>query len=177
MSTTTPPGQAASDNPAPMTPLKGLLVLLGIVVVVGIFIAINMALGLHQFWAGFLFLLYWAGVEHVAWDKLAACVVGAALGLVMAWLAAALPSSLGSAGGVIFLILILGLIYCQVMGWLSLAINLSTMLLLTAGTIPAVQQSVNFAEAFICLGLAFIYFIGLVWLGTQVMAKKTASTA
>lgn len=41
-----------------MTPVKGLLVLLGIIIVVAGFIALNTALGIHEFWAGFLFLLY-----------------------------------------------------------------------------------------------------------------------
>lgn len=161
----------------PMTPLKGLLVLLGIIVVVAGFIGLNMALGVHEFWTGFLFLLYWAGIEHVAWDKLAACVVGAVVGLLMAWLLFALPGWFGEAGGLIFLGLILVLIYCQVMGWLPMAVNLTTMLFLTAGTIPAVQSGVNFAEAFTSLGLALLYFISLVWIGRQLMARKAAPAA
>ncbi|MDP4916600.1 MAG: hypothetical protein NWR12_02660 [Haliea sp.] len=56
-----------------------------------------------------------------------------------------------------------------------MAINLAAMLLLTAGTIPAVQEHVNFAGAFISLGLAFVYFIGLVWVGMRVTAKKAAA--
>tara|TARA_R110000772_G_scaffold46915_1_gene107137 strand:- start:11632 stop:12165 length:534 start_codon:yes stop_codon:yes gene_type:complete len=160
-----------------MTPVKGLLVLLGIIIVVAAFIALNTALGIHEFWAGFLFLLYWAGIEHFAWDKLAACVAGAIVGLLMACLVFALPRWLGDAGGLVVLALILVLIYCQVMGWLPVAINLTTMLFLTAGTIPAVQESVNFADAFISLGLAFIYFIGLVWVGMRVMAMKAATPA
>ena len=166
---------AATTETAPITPLKGLLVLLGIIVVVGGFIALNSALGVHEFWAGFLFLLYWAGIEHVAWDKLAACVVGAVVGLTMAWLLFALPGWFGEAGGFIFLGLILVLVYCQVMGWLPVAVNLTTMLFLTAGTIPAVQSGVNFAHAFIALGLAFVCFIGLVWVGTRLIARKTAT--
>lgn len=95
----------------------------------------------------------------------------------MACLVFALPRWLGDAGGLVVLALILVLIYCQVMGWLPVAINLTTMLFLTAGTIPAVQESVNFADAFISLGLAFIYFIGLVWVGMRVMAMKAATPA
>lgn len=72
-----------------------------------------------------MFLLYWAGIEQFAWDKLAACVVGAIVGLLMAWLAFTLPGWLGDAGGLVFLTLILALIYCQVMGWLSVAIRIS----------------------------------------------------
>lgn len=173
------PAAHATDetSDAAMTPLKGLLVLLGIVVVVAGFIALNTALGIHEFWTGFLFLLYWAGIEHVAWDKLAACVVGAVVGLLMAWLLFALPGWLGETGGLVFLALILVAIYCQVMGWLPMAVNLTTMLFLTAGTIPAVQSEVNFSHAFISLGLALVYFISLVWIGRRLMARKAAPTA
>ncbi|MAL93737.1 MAG: hypothetical protein CME40_01430 [Haliea sp.] len=177
MNASSPTDQTNPEAPLPMTPAKGLGVLLGIIVVVAGFIAINSALDVHEFWAGFLFLLYWAGIEHVAWDKLAACVVGSVVGLTLAWLLFALPGWFGEAGGFIFLGLILVVIYCQVMGWLPVAINLTTMLFLTAGTIPAVQEGVNFGDAFIALGLAFAYFIGLVWVGTRLMARKAAPQA
>ncbi|MCG3168935.1 MAG: hypothetical protein CALGDGBN_00445 [Pseudomonadales bacterium] len=170
--------QGTGDQPAaPMTPLKGLLVLLAIIVVVGAFIALNSALGVHDFWAGFLFLLYWAGIEHAALEKVPACVVGSVVGLTMAWLLQSLPVWFGDAGGLIFMGLILALVYCQVMGWLTLAVNFATMLLLTAGTIPAVQKGVDFGDAFVGLGLAFVYFIGLVWIGTRVMAKRQPAAA
>lgn len=172
-----PPSSDTTETPLPMTPVKGLLVLLGIIVVVAGFIALNIALGVHEFWAGFLFLLYWAGIEHVAWDKLIPCVVGAVVGLTMAWLLFALPGWFGETGGYVFLGLILVLVYCQVMGWLSVAINLTTMLYLTAGTIPAVQEGVKFDQAFISLSLAFAYFIGLVWVGMKLMARRTAAVS
>jgi hypothetical protein len=100
-----------------MTPAKGLLVLLGISIVVAGFIALNTALGVHEFWAGFLFLLYWAGIEHFAWDKLFACVVGAIVGLLMACLVFALPRWLGDADGLVVLALILVWPYYTSSAW------------------------------------------------------------
>lgn len=171
-------GQAASTaTETPLTPLKGLLVLAAIIVVVAGFIVLNSAFGIHEFWAGFLFLLYWAGIEHMAFDRLAACVVGALIGLVMAWLLFALPGWLGKAGSFVFLGLILVLIYCQVMAWLPVAVNMMTMLFLTAGTIPAVQSGADFAHAFVALGLAFVYFIGLAWIASLVKNRKATAIA
>lgn len=166
---------AAPEAAVPMTPLKGLLVLLGVVVVVGIFITINLSLGVHEFWAAFLFLLYWTGLEHAAFDKLAPCAVGAVVGLGTAWLLQALPQQMPEQGLYIVFGLIAVLVYLQIMGWLTVAVNLTTMLLLTVGTIPAVQQGLDFSHAFISLGLGFVYFTGLVWVGTRLMAGRSAT--
>lgn len=164
----------------PMTPLKGLLVLMGVVVVVGGYIGLNSALGIHDFWAGFLFLLYWAAIEHMAFDKLPACIVGALVGLLMGWLLFALPVWFGETGGLIFLGLVLALVYCQIMGWLPVAVNAVTMLFLTVGTIPAIQHAdtgANFTHALVALVLAFVYFIGLMWIATLLRQRKEAASA
>lgn len=165
-------GSNVSAAEVPMTPLKGLLVLLGVVVVVGGFIALNAAFGIHEYWAGFLFLLYWAGIEHMEFEKLPACIVGALLGLLMGWLLLMLPVWFGQTGGFIFLGLVLALVYCQVMGWVPVAVNLMTMLFLTVGTVPAVQAEVNFTHALIALLLAMAYFVGLVWIATLLKQSK-----
>lgn len=163
--------QTATAGSAPveaeMTPGKGLLVLLAIVVVIGAFLALNHGLGITEVWAAFLFLLYWAGIEHAAVEKLPSCIVGAVLGLLMGYLMNRLPIWLGaSTGGMVFLGLILLLIYCQVMGWLLVAVNMVTMLYLTVTTIPAIQSGVDFIGAFIALGIGVVFFGGLVLAGS-----------
>ncbi|QDX80473.1 hypothetical protein B9N43_03905 [Denitratisoma sp. DHT3] len=146
-----------------MTPGKGLLVLLAIIVVVGAFLALGHALGVAEIWAAFLFLLYWAGIEHAAVDRLPACISGAVLGLLLGYLLKMLPLWLGAAtGGGVFLALVLLLVYCQVMGWLVVAVNMVTMLYLTVTTIPAIQSGVDFGGAFSALALGIVYFGGLV---------------
>jgi hypothetical protein len=159
---------------AAMTPAKGLLVLAGVVVVVGAFIGLNHVLGIKEFWAGFLFLLYWTGFEHMKFDKLPSCIVGALFGLLLAYLLFALPGWMGPTGGLVFLGLILVVIYCQIMGWLTLAINMCAMLFLTVGTIPVVQAGVNFANAFIALGLGIVFFGGLFWIGNLLKQRKAS---
>lgn len=174
MSQSGPPPTSGTPEAAPMTPLKGLLVLLAIIVVIGAFVALCLALDIHQMWAAFLFLLYWAGIEHVAFDKLLPCLMGAVGGLLLAWSEQLLPGLLGEMGGLAFFGLILVAVYCQVMGWVSVLVNLTFMLFLTVGTMPAVQKGLDFPEAFMAIGLGCIYFAGLAWIGTRVMAGRAA---
>jgi len=86
-----------------------------------------------------------------------------------------LPVALGLLGGVIFLVAVLVLIYCQLMGWFPIAVNMMTMLFLTAVTIPSVQESANFINLFAALALGLAYFVGLVAVSNflkQRMAKR-----
>lgn len=162
---------AAPQSASAMTPAKGLLVLLGVVVVVGGFIGLNAALGIKEFWGGFLFLLYWTGIEHGKFEKLPGLIVGSLFGLGLAYLLLALPLWLGEPGGLVFLGLILVVVYCQIMGWLSLAVNMAAMLFLTVGTIPAVQGGADFAGALAALLLGIVYFGGLLWLAGRLQKK------
>ena len=167
------PAAAPQSAPA-MSPAKGLLVLLGVVVVVGGFIGLNAALGIKEFWGGFLFLLYWTGVEHGKFEKLPGLIVGALFGLGLAYLLLALPLWLGDVGGLVFLGLILAVVYCQIMGWLSLAVNMVAMLFLTVGTIPAVQSSTDFAGVLVALLLGIVFFGGLLWVVGRFQQKPNA---
>jgi hypothetical protein len=172
--------KAAPHNDAPpaaaaLTPGKGLLVLLGVVVLIGAFIALNHAFGIADFWVAFLFLLYWSSFEHMSLAKLPRCIAGALLGLLMGYLLQTLPVVMGPAGGVIFLVAILVLIYCQLMGWFPIAVNMMAMLFLTVVTIPTVQTTANFPTLLAALGLGLAYFVGLVALSNfikQRMAKR-----
>lgn len=166
---------SADGNEVLMTPLKGLLVLAGVVIVVAGFIALNGLLGVHEYWGGFLFLLYWAGLEHMEFRQLPHCIAGALVGLAMGWLMTALPGWFGETTGMlVFVGLVLVLIYCQVMSWAPIAINMVTMLYLTVCAIPAVQANVDLAHVLIALLLAIAYFAGLVGVATLFQQKKTA---
>jgi hypothetical protein len=160
---------------AALTPGKGLLVLLGVVVMIGAFIALNHALGIADFWVAFLFLLYWSSVEQMSFAKLPSCIVGALVGLLMGYLLQTLPVVMGPIGGLVFLVAILVLIYCQLMGWFPIAVNMMTMLFLTVVTIPTVQATANFLTLLAALGLGLAYFVGLLAFSNflkQRMAKR-----
>jgi len=162
-------GQApASDHAGKPSPAKGLLILLGVVVVIGLFIALTHTLAIEHAWVAFLFLLYWAGIEHTDFRKLPHCVVGAALGLTVAYLLHALPLAMGTAAFALCLVGILALIYCQIMGWFGVAINMVTMLFLTVGTIPLIQTGTQYLDLMVSLAVGTVYFPGIVWAGTRI---------
>jgi hypothetical protein len=157
---------------AAMTPGKGLLVLAGVVVVIGAFIALNHALGIADFWVAFLFLLYWSSSEHMSFAALPKCIIGALVGLFYGYLLQTLPVAMGPAGGVVFLVAILALIYFQLMGWLPIAVNTMTMLFLTVVTIPTLQGTANFGVLLAALALGLAYFVGLLAVANFVKQRK-----
>jgi hypothetical protein len=167
--------ESAPAAPAALTPGKGLLVLAGVVVVIGAFIALNHALGIADFWVAFLFLLYWSSVEHMSFAKLPRCVIGALVGMLFGYLLQTLPVVMGPIGGLVFLVAILALIYCQLMGWFPIAVNMMTMLFLTVVTIPTIQGTANFGVLLVALALGLAYFVGLLAVANfvkQRMAKR-----
>ncbi|MBK6678467.1 MAG: hypothetical protein IPG52_17245 [Rhodocyclaceae bacterium] len=164
--------QNDSSASTTMTPGKGLLVLGVIVIVIGSFLALTHTLAIHNVWAAFLFLLYWAGIEHASFEKLLPCVVGATLGLLMGFLLKMLPAWLGDSGIIVFLAAVLVLVYLQVMNWLATAVNMVTMLFLTVTTIPAIQSGVDFADAAVALAVGIVFFAALVWAGTAWQQRR-----
>jgi len=171
--------QASQHEQAPAKPSlgKGLLILFGVVVVVGAFIALTQALEIADAWVAFLFLCYWAGIDHAEFKKLPHCLVGAALGLTVAHLLHALPQAMGPSAGVVCLVGILALIYFQIMGWFLVAVNMVTMIFLTVGTIPIVQTNASYPGLMLALAVGVVYFAGIVWVGGRVMRKKAATEA
>jgi hypothetical protein len=163
-------GASAAARP---TPAGGLLILGAVVAALAMYEVIDYALGIADGWVGFLFLLYWGGIEQMRFEKLPNCIVGALLGLALAYGLQALPASLGLAGWVLFGGAILASVYCLIMGWWPIAVNNSAMLFLTVGTIPVVQAGTGFPKLFPALGIGVAYFAGLGWL-VQVLMQRSA---
>lgn len=147
-----------------MTPAKGLLVLAGVVVFVAAYLGVNRALGLTESWAGFLFLVCWA-VSQLDLSRLAECAVGALVGVLVAYAMQRLPPVMGMVAFVPILGVILAMVYCQIMGWLTVVVNLTTMTFLTIASMPLVQAHVSFPNLFATLACGVAYFAGLVWVG------------
>lgn len=161
---------AAENN---MSPGKGLLVLAGLVVLIAAYLWIVHLAGNTAGYAGFVFLLYWAGVEHMNLQRFFPVLIGSLFGLAVAFGMHALPEALGPTMGYsIMLTLLLGMIYCQVMGWATSVINLATMLFLTVGTIPAVHAASHYDHMAIAVLLAAAFFGGLVFLFSKLNRPK-----
>lgn len=158
-----------------MTPVQGVMMLGAVVVVLAVFIAACMFLGLHDMWAGFLFLLCWASFEHAAPEKLFDCAAGAAFGLLLAWSMKVFPVWFGAAGMAIFVGLLLVVVYMQIMQWGKRLVNAPAMLYLTVGVIPLLNTELQFPSAFLVLGLAVVYFGGLLTVMRLFDGRKAAT--
>jgi hypothetical protein len=62
--------------------------------------------------------------------------------------------------------LVLAAIYALIMGWVPLLVNNATMLFLTIGTIPALQQMATIAE------MALSVLLAAVLIGAGLMVQK-----
>src|ERR1022692_1984131 len=101
---------AASVDPV-RTPGKTLLMLAAMSVVISVFLGLCHALGTTDYWAAFLFILYWGMFEHTDFRKLPDCIVGALVGVLASYLMQALPQLMGPSGGLVFLGVVLVLIF------------------------------------------------------------------
>jgi hypothetical protein len=165
------PGTGTHSAPQ-VTKVQGLLVLAAVVVFVAGYLLLTQALGLTEPWAGFLFLVCWA-VSQLNPSKLAECAVGAFVGVLVAYALQRLPPVLGTVAFVPILGVILVMVYCQIMGWLNLLVNLTTMAFLTIGAMPLVQAHVSFPNLFATLAFGIAYFAALVLLGGR-LARHAA---
>ena len=158
-----------------LSPGKALLTLAGVMVVVAGYIGLTSALGTPDFWAGFLFILYWGGIQHTDTEQLPASIVGALFGVFLLYMSHALPDWFGDAGRYAFFGLMLAVIYCQIAGLFTVVINLMTMLYLTVGTIPVMQEHGSVGDIALALVLGMVFFLGIILGGKRLMAMKSES--
>jgi hypothetical protein len=107
------------------------LLLLIVAAIVGWILIGSKVLGVTSFFASFLFLWYWAAVEQADYGQWTQSVVGALVGLLLAWQSAWLGVHYGQNGMIAGIVILLAAIYVQVMNWVPIAVNRSTMLYLT----------------------------------------------
>jgi hypothetical protein len=159
-----PAADSHAQSAPRVTPVQGLLLLAAVIVFVAAYLLLDRAMGLTEAWAGFLFLVCWA-VSQLDPAKLAECAIGAFVGVLVAYALQRLPPVLGVVAFVPILGVILAMVYCQIMGWLTLLVNLTTMAFLTIAAMPLVQAYVSFPNLFATLAFGIAYFAGLVLLG------------
>ena len=168
-------GQAADQTPP--TPAKGFLILAIMVVLIAAYLGIIHAAGNETAYAGFAFLLYWAGIDHMNLQRFVPVLVGSLFGLSVAYAMHAMPAAFGPVGMGAVMIIVLTMIYCQIMGWLTTLINMATMLFLTIGTIPALQAEDKYDHMAIAVLLAAGFSGGLVLLASKFGGTKTEPAA
>ena len=144
-----------------------------VVVAVAAFMAFSTVVGLTTFYGGFVFVFYYTGVCQAAPGTFLPAVVGAFVGLALAFGLVALPAALGGAGRAVALILLLVAIYALIMGWATVAINNAAMLFLTVASIPALNQTATIVQMALSAGLAMV-LIGVVLGAARVRGPKAA---
>ncbi|HET8880646.1 MAG TPA: hypothetical protein VFM56_00590 [Solimonas sp.] len=157
------PSESAADAmPVRPTPLRALGMVLGVIPLIGGYIALCGLLGNAEFYTGFLFLLCWTGFEHGRLARLPHAALGSALGLALGLaLKLFVGGPLGIAGGYLFGVLALAVVWLHILGRASWAVNFSCMTFLATITIPHVQMHGDFGEMAVALLLGIAYF-GLV---------------
>lgn len=159
-----------------LSPIAAFGVLLGVIAVILGFLGLVVLLSITEVWAGFLFLLYWGGIQHLELKEYPAATLGSLFGLLLIYLAHNLGTILGlpDLSLPLFLGVICTVVYLQILGKFSLVINLASMLFLTVGTIPQLAELdiLNIAEA---VGLSALYFGLLAAIGNTIMAHKASA--
>lgn len=173
----TEPDMAKEEQSGGVTHIQTVALLVAITIGVSIFIVPMAWLGIEDFWCGFLFLLYWSGVEHMDNKRIVPVCVGGLVGLGIAAMFAILPDVLGPAWGwSIALVVVVAAVYCLIQGWLGTFINTATMLFLTVGGAPEMLHYATFYEGAIALVVAAVYFSAVANLAMYLINRsKTAS--
>jgi hypothetical protein len=162
-----------SETPPALTPFNGLLILMLVIVAVVAWIILGTALlRVTSFFASFLFLWYWASVEQADFKQWPQCLIGALVGLALAWQSHYLPVHYGTAGLVIALLVIVAAVYAQIMNWAPMAINRSAMLYLTVLAAPALLDKLDVVEMATAIIGGAIFFAGVVKLAFLYAARK-----
>ena len=170
----------ATTSEAHPGPLQALLILVVMVPVIGALLALAGALHVEHMFAGFLFVLYWAGIKGFAGSEFMPALLGSLCGLGTAWLVYYLPKTYGSTGGIVLMAIIALIIYLLVWHKLSVIINNAHMLMLTVCAMPALQGTEHTIDMATAVLLSAAYAGGLLWIALQVgkwRAKRDGTAA
>jgi hypothetical protein len=156
-----------TDSTSAPAAAPGALAGLGIVAVVVVAIVAWVVIGTALFtdltlFGGFLLLWHWANLEQLEIRRMPATILGALVGIGLAWQVVYLTSTMGNTGLILGLLIMIAGIYLQVINVLPLLFNPAAMLFLTVAAAPLIQLKVDFAElamATVVGGLFFGIFV------------------
>jgi hypothetical protein len=164
-----------AEHPATLTPFNGFLVFLLVVgAIVGWLVLGTKVFGVSSYFASFLFLWYWAAVEQADFKQWPQCVIGALVGLGLAWQSAFLPLHFGVPGMIGGITVLLAAIYVQIMNWVPIAINRATMLYLTVLGAPALLAKLDVIETGVAIAGSAVFFASVVKLAFLYAAHKAS---
>ncbi len=165
-------GIARQDLPPPPPPLAGVAVAAVVVAAIMGWVALgSLFLSETALFSGFMVLWYWAKVERLAMAQLPASVVGALVGIAVAWAMFYGATNYGGIGFLAGLALLIVAIYLDIIQILPLFFNASTMLFSIVAAAPLIQLRIDWVE--LCLatlggGIFFGSFVAAVmWLAAR----------
>lgn len=143
-----------------LTTLQSIAVLIGALVVVGGLLGIYFFLKIHAVWVGLIFLTYWSGVQEFAIDKLFSLVFGGVTGLLLVQSLTTFNSLIGELGIYAFLTILVVVIYLLIIKKGEKLLNNFSVIILTVGLIPSVQEDFNLFDSLLSFLIAVTYFGG-----------------
>ncbi len=173
----TEPTVAAPAAPPPPAALAGVVITVVVILAsVGWVLVGSRFVSATALFGGFLMLWYWAKVEQLVLRRLPAAILGALVGIGLAWGLLYGATAHGPVGlGVGLLVLVIA-IYLDIVQTLPLFVNASTMLYVTIAAAPLIQLKVNWIE--LCLSTAGggVFFAAIVtaatWAATRLAPKS-----
>lgn len=176
-----------SDQTAPAPAMPRPTIPAGLGMVVAIFALSSLWVGigggilhLHSFFASFVFLWYWGVMDRMALARLPANLLGALVGVALAWQLAYLSAHYGTQGLAAGVAIIAVAVFIQFMNWAPFAVNLCGMLFLAILTAPQFMGHPDFIDVGETIVAGALYAAVLVFVGTgvmNIMAKRKAGSA
>ena len=170
----------ATITPADVAPPPGPIAGLAILGIVLLLIVAWIVLGtqaLHladtSLVGGFMMLWYWANNEQLEISRLPAAIIGAVVGIGLAWFLVFGAVQYGGSGLTAALLLLVLALYLDIIKALPLIVNTSTMLYVTLAAAPLVQLHVNWTELVISTVIGGLFFGGVVE-GLKRLAARSA---
>lgn len=128
-------------------------------------------LHLRSFFASFVFAWYWGVMDKVAFDRLPAALLGALVGVVLAWQLSWLSAHYGTHGLVAGVAIIALAVFIQLMNWVPMAVNLCGMLFLAILTAPQFAGT-DFLDVGATILAGGLYMAAVVYVARRVMAAR-----
>lgn len=171
----------STPPPAPITVVSGLMLLGFIIIALAAFEAAGIMLihmSLEVFFASFLLLWHWATVEKNEFSRLPHSVIGALVGVALAWWSGFAVAHFGMPNGLIMgLVPIIVALFLVIMNWIPVAFNSSAMLFVTVLGAPALAKGANYVDLSIAVVLGGAFFSAAVWLALQYVTWRGKAKA
>lgn len=166
--------ESSAEQSAPSR-LQAAAMTLAVIPLIAGYLTICHLLGIHETYAGILFLLCWAATEHVKPAGLASTFLGCSFGLLLSYGLGTLSSTYGTAGSAAFGVIMLPIVYAQISQTFPQLINLSTMIFLTVLTIPHILAVGEVQDMASSLLVGLLYFGTIIALPAVLKSRRAAA--